>query len=705
MGLTPMLVAPFTTGLNTDVEPWLSPPDSFRSADNVHIKQGYIEKRAGYQRFGQLKSTAIPIPISSITRYRNGVVTTTTNHGYKTGDRVYISHVTCMKNVNDGIFTITVIGPSTFKLNVNTMLHDDYKGPGMVALIIDDTDRVMGISSFLSSDGTREGLAFNTKRANIYDGFLKNYLPLDAANIMSGADSDYIWFANWQSTDVVNRLYFTNGKVWNGSDLDGIRYYDGKGYTTTGFRPSLGGGRILYGGKLLFVLKQRLIVLNTYEKNGTIIANYPQRARWCKAQGPSNWDDLTSGGGGFVDAPTGDQIISARSLSDQIIVFFTNSIWSLRPVSNPSLPYRWDKISDHRACDGKMASIAYDRSIMALGVRGITATNGIETRQVDQRIGNFVSDTINVDAFSKVFCERSYTNLHWWTLYPPVMSTENSGALIYDDKSTSFTTYTIHLNCLGVGSYSKDFCLRDFTEKNALDISLEKAGESTLLDYFWQDNQETLLGGNCNGTVFALEQGSSDDGATIATTMLSASWNPFQAEGLEAQLSYVDLYIDTHEKTTITVDFYKDDMEDPYISRQMDFLPNLHYVENIQNIYQTNPCSVNSANSGLQTGDQIYIYNAQGMQEINGGPYTVTCIDANHVTLNGINATSFTAFTGGGNIYRRAFYKTKAWKRVFGGGTGYEHHIGITSSGTDCPFRFHAFKPYFKPRGTRTIGS
>lgn len=705
MALTPMLVAPFITGLDTDVEPWLSPPDSFRSADNVHIRHGYIEKRAGYQRFGQLKSTAAPIHISNITRSLNGVVTTAINHGYKTGDRVYISNITCMTELNNRIFTITVKSLNAFKININTVPYADYTGSGIVALIIDDADRVMGIYPFLASDGTREGLAFNTKRANIYDGVLNDYLPLDFADIMSGTDSDYIWVANWQSTDVVNRLYFTNGKAWNGSDLDGIRYYDGKSYTTAGFRPSLGGGRILYGGKLLFVLKQRLIVLNTYEKNGTTIANYPQRARWCQAQGPSNWDDLTSGGGGFVDAPTGDQIISARSLSDQIIVFFTNSTWSLRPVSNPALPYRWDKINDHRACDGKMASITYDRSVIALGVRGITATDGMETKRVDQRIESFVSDTINVDAFSKVFCERSYANLRWWTLYPPVMSRENAGALIYDDKSTAFTTYTIPLNCLGFGNYSKDLCLDNFTKSNELDISLEKAGESTLMDYFWQDNQEPLLGGNCRGTVFALEQGSSDDGKAIATNMLSASWNPFQAEGLEAQLSYIDLYIDTHEKTTITVDFYKDDMDDPYISRQMDFLPNLHYVENIQNIHQTNPCLVNSANSGLQTSDQIYIYNALGMQEINGGPYTVTCIDANHVTLNGIDATGFSAFTGGGNIYRRAFYKTKAWKRVFGGGIGYEHRIRITSSGTNCPFRFHAFKPYFKPRGKRTIGS
>lgn len=706
MSLQPQLIAPFSTGLDTDVEPWLAPPDSFRDADNVHVRHGYVEKRAGYRRFGQLKVTDATINISNITQAANGVVTTAANHGYSTGDQVYIVGVTGMTEVNNVIFTITVTGLATFELNVSTAAYGAYAGAGTVAKVIDSSDRVMGIYRFLTADGAQEGLAFNTTRANIYDGVIDDYLPLDSAAIMSGSDTDFIWAVNWQSTDVVNRLYFTNGKAWNGAALDGIRYYDGSGtgYTTTGFRPALGGGRTLYGGKLLFVLKQRLIVLNTYENNGATTTNHPQRARWCQAQGPSNWDDLVAGGGGFVDAPTGDQIVSARALSDQLIVFFTNSVWTLRPVSDPALPYRWDKINSYRACDGKMASIGYDRYVIALGVRGITATDGVETRRIDNRIEGFVADEVNVDAFSKVFCERSYANLRWWTLYPPIEVTENEGALIYDDESAAFTTYTIDMNCLGYGNYAEDFGLNDFTADNDLDISIEEAGEDTLLDYFWQDNQETLLGGNITGTVFVLEQGASDDGSSIDTTMFSAGWNPFKEQGTEAQMSYIDFYVDTDEKTTATVEFYKDDMTDPYVTRQMDFLPNLNYVENIQAISQSNPCLVTSANSGLVTGDQIYIYGVLGMDQINGGPYTVTVVNANQVTLDGIDATGFSAYTGGGGIYRRAFYKTKVWKRVFAGGIGYEHRVRITSSGVDRPFRFHSFKPYFKPRGRRTIG-
>lgn len=707
MTLQPQMIAPFTTGIDTDVESWLAPPDSFRDADNVHVRHGYIEKRGGYRIFGHIKNTALAISISSITQAANGVVTTAVNHGYTTGDTVYIANATGMTQVNDLMFTITVTALNTFQLNVNTTGYGAYTGSGTVGKVQNNVDRVMGITRFIEADGSKDTLAFSTTRANIYDGVLKDFLPLDSAAIMNGSDTDFIWAANWQSTDVVNRLYFTNGKAFDGSTLNGIRYYDagGTGYTTTAFRPSLGGGRTLYGAKLLFVLKQRLVAVGTYEWDGATLTYHPQRARWCQAQGPSNWNDLIAGGGGFVDAPTGDQSVSGRALSDQIINFFTNSVWTLRPVSDPALPFRWDKINDFRACDGKMASIGYDRYVIALGVRGITATDGVETRRVDHRIEQFVSDEVNVDAFSKVFCERSYANLRWWTLFPPVESTENLGALIYDDESAAYTTYSISINVLGYGNFAEDFSLEDFNVANDLDITIEEAGEDTLLDYYWQDNQETLLGGDITGNIYVLETGSSDNGSSITSTLESASWNPFKEAGLEAQMSYIDLYVDTDELTTATIEFFKDDATDPYATKLMDFLPNLNFVENIQDISQSNPCNVNAANSGLATGDIIYIYGVLGMIQVNGGPYTVTVVDDNNVTLDGIDASAFTAYTGSGSIYRRPFYKTKVWKRVFAGGIGYEHRIRFTSSGVDRPFRIHSFKPYFKPRGKRTIGS
>lgn len=705
MTLQAVTIAPFQTGLDTDLEPWLAPPDSFTEADNVHIRHGYIEKRGGYRRFGQLKTLDATVNISGITNAANGVVTTATDNDLQTGDRVYVSGVGGMTEVNNVIFTVTVTGLTTFQLNVDTSTYGVYGGSGTVAKVINSTDRVMGISRYIKTDGKHITLAFNTTRANKYDGVSKTFVPLDSAPIMSGSDTDFIWAVNWQSTDVVNRLYFTNGKVYDGSSLDGIRYFDNSEttYTTTGFRPSLGGGKTLYGGKLLFVIKQRLIVLDTYEFDGANSNRHPQRARWCQAQGPSNWDDTKPGGGGFVDAPTGDQIISARALSDQIIVFFTDSVWTLRPVADPALPFRWDKINDFRACDGKMATIGYDRYVVALGTRGITATDGVQTKRIDDRISQFVNDEIDVDGFAKVFCERSYQNKRSWALFPSIEASENDAALILDDESSAYTTYDIDMNCLGYGNLDQDYGLDDFTAANDLDLSLEDMGEETLQDFYWQENQEILLGGDIGGIVYVMEINGDDDGDAITSIIHSAAWNPYKEQGIEAQFSYIDLYADTDQKTTALVEFYKDDEISPYASQVIDFLPNLNFIASIQSISQANPCLVNAAQHGItEDGAIVYIYGVQGMEEINGG-YTITMVDENSFTLDGIDSSAFGAYTGGGGVYSREFYKTKVWKRAYAGGIGYEHRIRITSSGIDKPFRFHDFKPYFKPRGKRMV--
>jgi hypothetical protein len=310
---------------------------------------------------------------------------------------------------------------------------------------------------------------------------------------------------------------------------------------------------------------------------------------------------------------------------------------------------------------------------------------------------------INVDEFQKVFCARSFANLRWWTLYPRNDSVENDAALIYDDESSAFSTYSINMNCLGYGNFGQDFGLNDFIAANNLDFSLNEMGEDTLQDYFWQDNQETFLGGNIEGTVLVLETDGDDNGDDIDCDLWTAGWNPYQSQGKEAQLSYIDFYIDTDLATVATVEFYKDDDTAPYASQQLDFLPNLNFIAAVNNVSLTNPVNINAPQHGLLTGATIFIYNVVGTVEVNGGPYLITVVDENNFTLDGVDGTGFSPFFSSGGVYLRQFYKTKTWKRAFGGGIGYVHRVRIRAGGRDRPFRFHAFKPYFKPRGSRTI--
>ena len=107
-----------------------------------------------------------------------------------------------------------------------------------------------------------------------------------------------------------------------------------------------------------------------------------------------------------------------------------------------------------------------------------------------------------------------------------------------------------------------------------------------------------------------------------------------------------------------------------------------------------------------QTGDIIYIYGVEGMIELNNtNGFTITVIDQNFFSLDGIDATGYGQYVKNGAVYRRKFYKTKVWKRIFCGGIGYQHSIEIQSSGANQAMKISGFKPYFKKIGSRTVGT
>ena len=69
----------------------------------------------------------------------------------------------------------------------------------------------------------------------------------------------------------------------------------------------------------------------------------------------------------------------------------------------------------------------------------------------------------------------------------------------------------------------------------------------------------------------------------------------------------------------------------------------------------TNPSAdltnVVSALHGLQTGVQITINDVGGATQLNNNTYTITVVDANNFTLNGVLFSSLTPYTSGGNWY------------------------------------------------------
>lgn len=803
MSYEPFLIAPFQNGLDIDMQPWLLPQDAFSEIENGHIRHGVLQKRNGYQKQGDLVHkngtdwdiTAITAPGATVT------ITVTDSTGLTTGDTVEIRGVNGMTQLNGHQYTITVAGNNLTLDNVDGTDFDTYTNSGGVYLIAGE--RVMGIENFIDSQGVKEQLAWDTKRVCTYNTNTEQYDPLVDADIFSSSDTDYVWVAPWSSVastsvSALNRIYFTNGKSYSAGPpvTDGIWFYDGTNVTS--FRPEIntGSGRYINGARLIFTLQGRLLLFATTEGSD----QYWQRMRWCQAQNPGipgsfdgEWDDSEPGKGGYVDAPTGDRIVTGGFIENQIVICMTNSVWLVQPTADPALPFIWKKINNFRAADAKMSVASFDRYVVSAGIRGITATDGIETTRIDNRIEDFTTSIVNSSEFDKIFAERNYENRAMWMLYPNTDSDDCDAALIFDEESKAWSTYTIAMNVLGHGGVSKDASLQDFGDLGLQDPYFDDSG---LQDFWLNENSELMLGGDTSGTIHTMNVGSTDNielfesgissvtqaseavvtidgdkpladfdritisgigtgsmtelndreflvsdktgnqfkikepvngvwqyvdstGYTAYNTgldrgtvradfdtdlnfkALSAAWNPYISRGMKAQMGYVDVYLQADPTSQLDVRFYANDQEDYYARHIVHCLPDLIELGTVSDISNANPAVVTSPRHGLNTGAQIYLYGCLGMPEINGGPYTVTAINTDTFSLDGVDSTNYGLYTQNGIITKNEFSSQSVWKRIYAGGTGFQHRMEIYDETTNAPVNIFGFMPWFRPRTGR----
>ena len=95
----------------------------------------------------------------------------------------------------------------------------------------------------------------------------------------------------------------------------------------------------------------------------------------------------------------------------------------------------------------------------------------------------------------------------------------------------------------------------------------------------------------------------------------------------------------------------------------------------------TNPCALTVAGHGLTTGAVIRIDSVVGMTQLNGKLYTITVVDPDTITLDGVDATGFTAWASGGSVSFGTFYAAKEATRMAdftAGNSSVTDHWGAT---------------------------
>lgn len=74
---------------------------------------------------------------------------------------------------------------------------------------------------------------------------------------------------------------------------------------------------------------------------------------------------------------------------------------------------------------------------------------------------------------------------------------------------------------------------------------------------------------------------------------------------------------------------------------------------------QANPCLLTVTSHGRATGDQVMITSVAGMEELNGKIFTITVVDADTISLDGVDSSAFAAYTSGGAATFGDFYVAK----------------------------------------------
>lgn len=96
---------------------------------------------------------------------------------------------------------------------------------------------------------------------------------------------------------------------------------------------------------------------------------------------------------------------------------------------------------------------------------------------------------------------------------------------------------------------------------------------------------------------------------------------------------------------------------------------------------QADPVALTVTGHGLSTGDMAMVTSMAGMTQVNNRIFTITVVDADTVTLDGVDGTGFDAYESGGSLTAGQFYIAKEstrFKDFTGGASLATDHFGAT---------------------------
>ena len=444
MAIDRFLIAPYSTGQQTNVKPWLIAEDAFESIYNAYVFRGRVRKRFGglYMNGTDVDQTTSRLRINIATTDGAGAAA-----GTVPGTKFAVGQ---MFSIGTDLFTVvsstpgpqpmlvTGIGSGTY--NISNGAYTFAGAPIITPIFFYPSTPVMGL--LINETATRETgqlIAFDQQFAYQFIGGAFNRL---GTAIWTGSDSQFFWGTGWQNIVAGTFLFF----VTNFNAADNIKYWDESALAWTTIAPLIdGAGSTLLTARLLVNFGNRLIALNTIENivmgMSSQVIDFPQRARWSSFSDATTinaWKTTVSPTAGFLDAPTDEQITSAYFIKNRLIVFFENSTWELVYTGNTADPFIWQRINSELGSESTFSTVPFDKVLLTVGDVGIHACNGANVERIDDKIPDEVFSIHNGnDGIFRVYGIRDYfVEMVYWALPDVIDSpTYPNRVLVYNYKT------------------------------------------------------------------------------------------------------------------------------------------------------------------------------------------------------------------------------------------------------------------------------
>lgn len=557
------LIAPYKSGLQLNVKPWLIMQDAFEILKNLHVWRGRVKKRFGAK---EMNESMGGLQKQMFTRLRINIGTTQNPSGnfvnaaipgsnFAIGMQFSIGNdIWTVTQANGAMMTTNAVSTGTFNTATGAInIVGGNQNPNTIVYFY-PTVPVMAFANYDNdSIDNAPTVAFDTLFAYI---FARNagWQRLGTAE-WSGTDSQFHSIANYRGPDASDHYLY----VVNGNEADEIKFYDGTDWTS--FTPPYSNtgpnaGFVIQTAKFVVPFQNRLLLLGPTMQTAAgpdVFQYFGGRIIWCTRGDPTAVD----GGGNYtawlLGAPPGyanylditqSEIITGyQFLKDRLMIFLESSTWELVFQNNYISPYRIQRINTELGVEAGNSIVPFDKAVLGFGSTGVHACNGVNV----QRIDNDIPDTIfnisndNNGALRITGIRDYFTQEVYWS-YPSASQTNAfsetypNRVLIYNYDNNTWAYNDDSITAFGYYYQEGDVTWDD------LDQTWEESNEP------WDDGSlgalfRSVVAGNQQGFTFIIDADKADNSMSLAITELSISGITITLTVENHNLPYGDYFI------------------------------------------------------------------------------------------------------------------------------------------------------------------